>query len=129
MAAGARTFIGGIINLLIGASEEVFKCFWKTVLTSSRPMGLALRGCEKANYPVANAHGISGDMGKFKAGFVVPAKVKEKPKAKATGAAKSGAKGKGAAKSRAKAKGAAKATGKAKAKGKPRKGAKSTKGR
>jgi hypothetical protein len=32
MEAGARTFIGGIVNLLIGESEEVCKCFWHRIL-------------------------------------------------------------------------------------------------
>jgi hypothetical protein len=65
MKAGARTFIGGRINLLIGSSEEVFKCFWTKVLKTSAKMGDALVACEKQKYPVANAHGISGDLGKF----------------------------------------------------------------
>jgi len=66
MKAGARTFAGGKVNLLIGASEEVFKCFWYQVLKSNDPMGSTLKNCEKKKYPVANAHGISGDTGKFK---------------------------------------------------------------
>jgi hypothetical protein len=68
MAAGARTFIGGKINLLIGASEEVFKCFWSKVLARRLPvkMGPALSTCERANYPITGAHGISGDLGFFR---------------------------------------------------------------
>lgn len=66
MKAGARTFIGGIINLLIGASEQVFQCFWKKTLIGTELMGSALRSCEKEHYPVANAHGIKGDTGKFR---------------------------------------------------------------
>ncbi|OPY37135.1 MAG: hypothetical protein A4E35_01599 [Methanoregula sp. PtaU1.Bin051] len=65
MKAGARTFVGGKVNLLIGPSEEVFKCFWTKVLKGKEKMGVALRTCERAKYPVANAHGISGDVGKF----------------------------------------------------------------
>jgi hypothetical protein len=67
MQSGARTFIGGIINLLIGSSEEVCKCFWKNSLDNSELMNNALRHCEKDNYPKINAHGISGDLGMFKA--------------------------------------------------------------
>lgn len=65
MGAGARTFVGGIINLLIGPSEEVFKCFWTGVLQTTAAMGATLQKCEKAHYPVPNAHGISGDLKKF----------------------------------------------------------------
>jgi hypothetical protein len=65
MKAGARTFAGGKINLLIGPSEEVFKCFWTEVLKGKAKMGDSLKKCEKAKYPVTNAHGISGDLGKF----------------------------------------------------------------
>jgi hypothetical protein len=65
MNAGARTFVGGKVNLLIGNSEEVFKCFWTKVLKEKKPMGKSLRDCEKADYPVANAHGLSGGSGKF----------------------------------------------------------------
>lgn len=64
MGAGARTFIGGIVNLLIGPSEEVCKCFWNKVLTTEQ-MGKALKDCEKANYPEQGAHGISGYKGSF----------------------------------------------------------------
>jgi hypothetical protein len=65
MKAGARTFAGGKVNLLIGSSEEVFKCFWTKVLKTAEKMGAALTMCEKQNYPMPNAHGISGDLGKF----------------------------------------------------------------
>lgn len=65
MSAGARTVVGGKISLLIGPSEEVFKCFWTKVLKAAEKMGVALTTCERKNYPVANAHGISGDLGKF----------------------------------------------------------------
>ena len=62
--AGARTFIGGIVNLYIGPSEEVCQCFWNKVLTTER-MDKALKDCEKAHYPTEGAHGISGYTGSF----------------------------------------------------------------
>ena len=65
MKAGARTFAGGKVNLLIGPSEEVFKCFWTRVLKASAKMGEALKTCEKQKYPTPNSHGIGGDLGKF----------------------------------------------------------------
>jgi len=65
MNAGARTFVGGKVNLLIGPSEEVFKCFWNAILKNKEKMGPALVACEKAKYPVVNAHGITGDLGPF----------------------------------------------------------------
>jgi hypothetical protein len=64
MNAGARTFIGGITNLLIGASEEVCKCFWENVLAKGASMSV-LTECEKAKYPTTGAHSISGDLGLF----------------------------------------------------------------
>lgn len=66
MAAGARTFVGGKVNLLIGPSEEVCKCFWTKVLKQAAPMGTALTTCEKAKYPTTGSHWISGSVGKFK---------------------------------------------------------------
>jgi len=65
MRAGARTFIGGIVNLLIGPSEEVCKCFWGKILPAAIPMGDALHTCEKEKYPEEGAHGITGDTGPF----------------------------------------------------------------
>jgi hypothetical protein len=65
MKAGADTYIGGIVNLLIGPSEEVCKCFWGKVVTSTTPMGDALHQCEKDHYPSQGAHGISGNTGPF----------------------------------------------------------------
>jgi hypothetical protein len=68
MGAGARTFIGGKVNLLIGPSEEVFKCFWTKVLAKGEKgekMGAALTACEKEKYPTPGAHGIDGALGKF----------------------------------------------------------------
>jgi hypothetical protein len=65
MSAGARTFIGGKVSLLIGSSEDVFKCFWTSVLKARKLMRQALRDCEMVKYPVVGAHGLSGDSGKF----------------------------------------------------------------
>lgn len=65
MKAGARTFVGGKVNLLIGPSEEVFKCFWTRVLTDRKRMGDSLNACEKKLYPKPGSHGISGDLAKF----------------------------------------------------------------
>lgn len=63
--AGARTFIGGKVNLLIGPSEEVFKCFWTKVLKDRKKMGDSLIACEKQHYPRPGSHGITGDLGVF----------------------------------------------------------------
>jgi hypothetical protein len=65
MHAGARTFIGGIVNLGIGTSERVCKCFWDKALAQGAAMGKALKDCEKALYPRQGDHGISGDLGPF----------------------------------------------------------------
>lgn len=62
--AGARTFIGGIVNLLVGPSEAVCKCFWSSVLKSPIRMDDAVKLCEK-DYPKPGSHGISGDTGPF----------------------------------------------------------------
>jgi hypothetical protein len=72
MKAGARTFIGGIVNLLIGPSEEVCKCFWGKALKTATPMSDVLHTCEKEKYPNEGAHGIIGDTGPF---MVVPLKL------------------------------------------------------
>lgn len=65
MHAGARTYIGGIVNLSIGPSEEVCKCFWERSLKLLTCMGPNLRLCEKQKYHTQGAHGISGDTGIF----------------------------------------------------------------
>jgi hypothetical protein len=65
MHAGTRTFIGGIVNLGIGPSEQVCMCFWTKILMQNIAMGVALKDCEKAKYPTQGAHGISGDLGLF----------------------------------------------------------------
>ncbi|MBI5477109.1 MAG: hypothetical protein HY964_10290 [Ignavibacteriales bacterium] len=66
--AGRRTYVAGKVNLLIGPSEDVCKCFWAKILIPrfSERMGRALVACEGAKYPNPNSHGISGDTGKFK---------------------------------------------------------------
>ncbi|HUS76854.1 MAG TPA: hypothetical protein VMY43_12735 [Methanothrix sp.] len=63
--AGARTFIGGIVNLSIGPSEEVCKCFWNRIMNILTRMDDALRQCEKEKYHTAGAHGIAGYLGLF----------------------------------------------------------------
>lgn len=65
MQAGARTFIGGIVNLGIGTSEEVCKCFWERSLKQLNGMKTNLLRCEKEKYPTQGAHGFSGDSGIF----------------------------------------------------------------
>lgn len=77
MASGARTFAGGIINLLIGPSEQVATCFWQKTLRDQTAMGTALQTCEQANYPTPGAHGISGDLGPF--GVVTIKEVRKDP--------------------------------------------------
>jgi hypothetical protein len=64
--AGTRTYIGGILPLWIGPSEQVFKCFWKEVLMTDTAMAKALFDCEaNEHYPDPGAHGIVGDMDQF----------------------------------------------------------------
>lgn len=65
MHSGARTFVGGIVNLLIGPSEEVCKCFWSKTLTSGTRLDDALHQCEISRYPSEGAHGITGDLEPF----------------------------------------------------------------
>ncbi|GAB2881397.1 hypothetical protein GCM10027277_58090 [Pseudoduganella ginsengisoli] len=64
MGAGARTYIGGNLNLPIGGSEEVFKCFWNAALNDRSGMGAALGACEEAQ-GLTGFHGLSGDAGRF----------------------------------------------------------------
>ncbi|MBL8155297.1 MAG: hypothetical protein JNM70_14030 [Anaerolineae bacterium] len=63
--AGARTFIGGIVNLLIGPSEEVCKCFWSRSFENVQGMKTILLTCEKEKYPNQGAHGFVGDADVF----------------------------------------------------------------
>jgi hypothetical protein len=65
MQAGARSFIGGIVNLLIGPSEKVCMCFWEQSLKTLKGMRQNLKQCEKDKYPTQGAHGFSGDSGLF----------------------------------------------------------------
>lgn len=70
MKAGARTYIGGITNLLIGPSEQVCRCFWDNVkLKSLKCMGNTIRACEKLKYPNVGSHGLIGEYGPFKDGW------------------------------------------------------------
>jgi hypothetical protein len=71
MSAGARTYIGGIVNLLIGPSEKVCQCFWTKALIDGWRMEDALKQCELDNYPRTGDHGISGDLEKFRAGHII----------------------------------------------------------
>jgi hypothetical protein len=64
MRAGARTYIGGDVNLPIGSSEEVFKCFWDATLNDKTAMGAALGVCEETQ-GLTGFHGLSGDAGRF----------------------------------------------------------------
>ncbi len=66
MHSGARTYVGGILSLSVGPSEEVCKCFWHDILANGKRMGDALRDCEATHYHTINAHGISGDLGRFR---------------------------------------------------------------
>ena len=73
MSAGTRTYIGGNINLGIGTSEEVFKCFWQESLTPPTSTMLnSIQGCENSLYPVEGAHGLSGATGMFKPLIIIP---------------------------------------------------------
>lgn len=76
MHAGARTFIGGIVNLIIGSSEDVCKCFWRKILFPNTRMDDSLHQCEKDKYPTIGAHGIVGVLGRFGPETIIP---KERP--------------------------------------------------
>ncbi len=69
--AGARTYVGGIVNLLIGPSEDVCKGFWNETMLDKRTMYASLKRSEKAHYPSTGAHGITGDRGTFDMGRMV----------------------------------------------------------
>jgi hypothetical protein len=72
MKAGARTYIGGNVNLLIGPSEKVCQGFWERILKAAgEEMGAALKASESENYPAKDAHGVSGDLGCFRAGHAM----------------------------------------------------------
>ncbi|MCP3941877.1 MAG: hypothetical protein GY710_10390 [Desulfobacteraceae bacterium] len=59
--AGAQKYIGGIDNLYIGSSEEVFKCVATDAIQNHEPLTSTLADCEKTHYPYTGAHGISGN--------------------------------------------------------------------
>ncbi|MBF0297969.1 MAG: hypothetical protein HQK51_04575 [Oligoflexia bacterium] len=79
MHSGARTFIGGNVNLGIGTSEEVFKCFWDMATDNQRQMGAALTWCEQNHYPTTGAHGISGQTNFFKTLIIRPPVIRPIP--------------------------------------------------
>jgi hypothetical protein len=58
--AGVEKFIGGDVNLAVGSSEEVFKCWMSEVITNEASVTQSLTSCEQANYPSTGAHGVSG---------------------------------------------------------------------
>lgn len=74
MHAGSRSYIGGNVNLGIGTSEEVFKCFWNDALVNNKAMKPALTSCEINKYPTTGAHGFSGYQGNFKTLIMSPIK-------------------------------------------------------
>ncbi|MEH0021898.1 MAG: PPC domain-containing protein [Desulfobacter sp.] len=57
---GVDKFIGGIQNLLVGPSENVFTCFMDKTIADNQSMTGSLPVCEQANYPYTGHHGISG---------------------------------------------------------------------
>jgi len=58
---GVQKYIGGITNLLIGESEEVFKAFWDKTITQNKEMTPSLNEAEKEKYPNTGSHGIGGN--------------------------------------------------------------------
>lgn len=61
IGAGAQKFVGGIDDLYVGSSEEVFKCFMQKTIADNAAMTPTLGLCEQEHYPYPGAHGISGD--------------------------------------------------------------------
>ncbi len=60
LGAGARFFISGDVNLKIGSSEEVFKCWWNKAKDQHNVCS-ALSACEKeTGYKWPGDHGCSG---------------------------------------------------------------------
>lgn len=77
MNAGTRTFIGGIVDLKVGSSEQVCKHFWDKILSTQIHMDAALHQSEQeTSYPDLSAHGIAGDTGSFKTSGLVAESVK-----------------------------------------------------
>lgn len=61
VGAGVQKFVGGNVNLYVGPSEEVFKCWLNKVVSQKQAMTSSLPACEKSTgYPQSGAHGISG---------------------------------------------------------------------
>ena len=58
--AGVQQFIGGIRQLAIGPSEQVFKNFWNMTITQSSSISEALNASQLLYYP-SMAFGISGN--------------------------------------------------------------------
>ena len=62
LGAAAALFIGGDVNLQVGPSENVFKCFWKEVIPNEPDnVEQVLKQCERTHYNQQGAHGISGN--------------------------------------------------------------------
>ena len=57
--AGVQKFIGGISNLAIGESEEVFKCWMEEVIHKGKNMTPSIQLCQQ-QHPDAGEFGISG---------------------------------------------------------------------
>lgn len=65
LGAGARTFVGGVLELAIDESENVTRCFWGEVLSRPTPMGKALRSRIAVHYSEPDSWGMAGDCGPF----------------------------------------------------------------
>ena len=66
MMAGARSYIGGKVELAVAPSDKVFECFWNKILQGRTRMRASVKNCEKTtNYPVPRSHGFAGFPGKF----------------------------------------------------------------
>ncbi len=61
MGAGAQIFIGGNVNLYIGPSEEVFKCWMQRTLVKNEVMQPNVLQCEKDTGYQQGDHGVSRD--------------------------------------------------------------------
>ncbi|MCP3940637.1 MAG: hypothetical protein GY710_04035, partial [Desulfobacteraceae bacterium] len=61
VSAGVQKYIGGIDNLSIGPSEEVFKCVADNAIAQHESLTSSLASCEASEYPYIGAHGISGN--------------------------------------------------------------------
>jgi hypothetical protein len=61
VGAGVEKFIGGNVNLAIGSSEEVFKCWLDEVISHNASITQSVSSCEQENYPYPGSHGVSGN--------------------------------------------------------------------